>query len=290
MRGKLIFAIATFALTGCASPQQVLLSAGPDQQSIIRNGVPELISQKKHFVMLRPNARAVNAGARPAFTVVVRNQARTPITLYETSIRAEQTVKGKSVAVRIFRYDDLVKEEQTRQTVAAVGAALSGAANIMAASNTGYVNTTGSVTTYGPGGTRYGTYSASKTLRRLSEAGKIRCRPKGTCHRQYAREDVEAYLSRDIERARTPHATKRASASRHSSTSSSNRKGQNQSQRFHGGTGQRTEKAADRVETARWQPLNQEEAMTGSVTSGEGVRKHEAGANRLHAVGAATNE
>ena len=61
----------------------------------------------------------------------------------------------------MFRYDEFLKEEQTRQTVAGFGAALSGAANIMAASNAGYVNTTGSVTTYGPGGAQYGTYSAT---------------------------------------------------------------------------------------------------------------------------------
>ena len=55
--------IAVVALTtvGCASPQQVLLSAGPNQKSIIRNGVPALISHKKHTVMLRPNTRAVKA-------------------------------------------------------------------------------------------------------------------------------------------------------------------------------------------------------------------------------------
>ena len=148
-------------LAACSSPERVVLSAAPDQQSIIRHGVPALTSQKKHFVILRPNTHLVQRDARPAFTVAVRNSGRTPVTLYESSIRAEQTIKGKTVAVRIFRYDDLVKEEQTRQTVAAVGAALSGVANAMAASNAGYVNTTGSVTTYGPGGTRHGTYSAT---------------------------------------------------------------------------------------------------------------------------------
>ena len=152
---------ASALLVACASPERVVLSAGPNQQSIIRHGVQALISQKKHIVMLRPNARLVQGGTRPAFTVAVRNNGGSPITLYETSIRAEQAVKGKAMAVRVFRYDELVQEEQSRLAMAAFGAALSGAANAMAASNAGYVNTTGSVTTYGPGGPRYGTYTAT---------------------------------------------------------------------------------------------------------------------------------
>ena len=161
MIGKLSAGIAALALTACGSPQRVLLTAGPGQQSIVRQGVPALISQKKNIVMLRPNTRLVQVSGRPAFTIAVHNHGRAPITLHETSIRAEQSNKGKSLAVRVFRYDDLVKEEQTRQALATFGAALSGAANVMAASNAGYVNTTGSVTTYGPGGTKYGTYSAT---------------------------------------------------------------------------------------------------------------------------------
>ena len=59
--------------------------------------------------------------------------------------------------MRVYRYDELVSEEQTPQTVAAVSAELSGAGRAMSASNAGYVNTTGSVNAYGPYGTPYGT-------------------------------------------------------------------------------------------------------------------------------------
>jgi len=123
--------------------------------------MPALISKKRHLVMIRANTRLLPGGARPAFTVIVRNQGRGPETLLETGIRAHQTVAGKTAALRVFRYDELVEEEQTRQAVAAFGAALSGFGNAMAASNAGYVNTTGSVTTRGPYGTSYGTYSAT---------------------------------------------------------------------------------------------------------------------------------
>src|SRR5262249_30654590 len=68
---------------------------------------------------------------------------------------------GKRVGVRVFRYDELVQEEETRQKVAAFGAALSGFGRAMSAASAGNVTTTGAVATQGPYGTTYGTYSAS---------------------------------------------------------------------------------------------------------------------------------
>ena len=59
---------------------------------------------------------------------------------------------------------------------------------------------------------------SSRTLRRLGDRGKIRFRLKGTAHRQYAREDIEAYLSGDFQWAHISHATSRVGKSRHSST------------------------------------------------------------------------
>ena len=194
---RLFAAMAASALlVACASPERVELSAGPNQQSIIRHGVPALISEKKHVVMLRPSTRLVQAGSRPAFTVVVRNNGRSPITLHETSIRAEQAVKGKAVAVRVFRYDELVQEEQNRQTMAAFGAALSGAANVMAASNAGYVNTTGSVTTYGPGGARYGTYAATTYDPLRAQIAQQNASAQTAANFEQIRADGDANLSR----------------------------------------------------------------------------------------------
>ena len=65
------------------------------------------------------------------------------------------------MALRVYHYEDLVQEEQTRQAVHAFGAALSGAGRAISASNAGYVNTTGTVNSYGPYGPSYGTYTAT---------------------------------------------------------------------------------------------------------------------------------
>lgn len=157
MRHSTILApLGALCLVGCAS-QTIQLSAAPGQEAIVRDGLPSLISKKKNLVMLRPNTRLLKGNARPAFTVAVRNSGSKPETLLETGITARQTVEGKQTALRVFHYQELVQEEQTRQTVQAIGAVLSGTARAMNAANAGYVNTTGSVNMNGS----YGTYTAT---------------------------------------------------------------------------------------------------------------------------------
>lgn len=159
IRALVLILTASVAL-GCA-PQRIELTAAPGQESMIRDGMPALISRKQHLVMLRPNKRLVAANARPAFTIAVRNFGNQPVTLYESGVSAQQPLGAKTAAIRVYRYDELVKEEQTRQAVAAVGAALGGFSRAYSASNAGYVNTTGSFNAYGNRGSAYGTYSAT---------------------------------------------------------------------------------------------------------------------------------
>lgn len=144
----------TVLLSACAS-QRIELAAAPGQEAIIRDGVPSLISKKKNIVMLRPNSKLLKGNPRPAFTVAVRNLGPKPETLLEANITARQIIDGKQVAMRVYHYEELVQEEHTRQTVQAIGAALSGTARAMNAANAGYVNTTGTVNGYGYTATTY---------------------------------------------------------------------------------------------------------------------------------------
>ncbi len=154
----LLFAIAGF--TAACGSQKIKLSAAPGQDSIVRDGVPALISKKRNIVMLKPNTQVLKGNARPAFTVVVRNHGTEPVTLSEASITAIQ--KGaKHQTLKVYRYAELVAEEETKQAVAAFGAALAGAGRAMSASQAGYVHTTGNINTYGSYGSAYGTYSAT---------------------------------------------------------------------------------------------------------------------------------
>ena len=141
MREKLLLALLCCAQLGCASSEKITLSAGPDQQAIVRDGSPALVSQKKNLVMLRANGRLVPSGSRPAFTLVVRNQGSKPETLLEAGVTANQTVGSKLIAVRVYRYDELLQEEQTRQAWATFGTAISAAGRSMSAANAGYTNT-----------------------------------------------------------------------------------------------------------------------------------------------------
>lgn len=161
MRQSVIFApLCALFLIGCAS-QTIQLSAAPGQEAIVRDGLPSLVSKKKNIVMLRPNTRLLKGNARPAFTVVVRNSGNKPETLFETGISARQTVDGKQVALRVYHYQELVQEEQTRQAIHAFGVALAGAGRAISAANAGYVNTTGTVNAYGANGPTYATYTAT---------------------------------------------------------------------------------------------------------------------------------
>lgn len=159
--GRLLPISIVIFLAGCASPQRLELVAGPGQETAFRDGLPALVSKKKHIVMLRANKVMVPGNERPAFTIAVRNAGQKPENLMMAGITASQTIKGKQQIVRLYRYEELVQEEQTRQAWMAFGAALSGAGRAMSAANAGYVTTTGSVHGYGSRGPVYGTYTAT---------------------------------------------------------------------------------------------------------------------------------
>jgi hypothetical protein len=64
-----------------------------------------------------------------------------------------QRVSGNDAALRVITYEELVSEEKTRQTIAAIGMGLSVVGNSMAASQAGYYNANSTV--YSPRGGVY---------------------------------------------------------------------------------------------------------------------------------------
>lgn len=172
MKSRLLLfsaAIALVSVAGCATSDQISLVAAADQLALTRDGVPALISRKNHVLLLRPNSRQIKSSSRPSFTIAALNAGSTPQELFERAISAWRHDGKKLVELRVFKYDELVQEENTRQTVAALGAALVGVSRGIAAANSGYVTTTGSYHggSYGTVGrqafqnTTYGTYSAT---------------------------------------------------------------------------------------------------------------------------------
>ena len=129
-------------LAGCASSDTVSLLASDGQQAITRNGAPSLISAKKNVVMLQSGGEEFSSGLRPRFVVALLNMQPDMVEFSPAGITAKAVgVTGTSTPLKVFSYAELVAEEKRRQTVAAIGAVLAGAARGINAANAGYSNT-----------------------------------------------------------------------------------------------------------------------------------------------------
>jgi hypothetical protein len=155
----------TLACAACTQ-ETVRFRAGPDQQAIVRDGRPAVISQKPNsLVMIRPASRQFPSGARPVFVVGIRNLARTPLDFTVSNVTVTQTAGADSVPMKVFTYENLVAEEQTRQVVAALLVGAAAGANTALAAQAGYRTTT--TTGHGPTGNysyQTTTYSPSTAL------------------------------------------------------------------------------------------------------------------------------
>lgn len=145
----------TLSVAGCVTNDTVSYRASPAQENVIRDGVPGLVSrQPKSVVMLRPSGRGVVPGQRPVYVVAVQNLSVRPVDLRVADIRVVQTKQGQFArALPVKTYEQLAKEEKTRQVIGAIGVGLGAAGSAMQASNAGY----GTATTHTP----YGTYQTS---------------------------------------------------------------------------------------------------------------------------------
>ena len=145
-------------LAGCVTNEVVSYNPSSTQQPVIRDGVGALIStQPSSVVMIRPAGRGVAPGQRPVYVVAVQNRSAKPVNLRVADIQVVQTKQGEYArALPVKTFEQLVKEEQTRQVFAAIGVGLGAAANSYNASQAGR----GSVTTHTPYGTYHSTYTS----------------------------------------------------------------------------------------------------------------------------------
>jgi hypothetical protein len=133
--------------------EAVRFAAKPDQQAIMREGHPALISRKEHsVVMIRPASRRFESGTRPVFVVGVRNLSEEPFDFSLRDIAVAQLAGAEAVPLKVFSYDELVAEEETKQVVAALLVGAVAGANLAAASQAGYRTRT--TTEHSPSGTR----------------------------------------------------------------------------------------------------------------------------------------
>jgi hypothetical protein len=146
---KLGVAALCAALGGCVSTGDTVSfrASNPQQQAMMRDGQPALVSrQKSSLVLVRPAARQLQANGRPVFVVGINNLGKQPVEFRVDQVEAIQHVGGSDYPMQVVTYEMLAREEQNRQVAMAILGGVTAAANSYGASRAGY----GTYTT--PGG------------------------------------------------------------------------------------------------------------------------------------------
>lgn len=153
-------AVLCTALTGCVTTETVQFRANnPNQQALMRDGQPALVSkQKTSLVLVRPASRQLQAGGRPVFVVNINNLSRAPVEFRMSQVEVRQIVGANEFAMTVVTYEMLAQEEKNRQVAAAILTGLAAGANAYGASQAGH----GSYTTpSGRSGTFYSPTAAA---------------------------------------------------------------------------------------------------------------------------------
>ena len=131
---KLVIAALCAALGGCVSNGETIAfrASNPQQQAMMRDGQPALVSrQKNSLVLVRPASRQLQANGRPVFVVGINNFGKQPTEFRVAQVEAIQHVGGSD-------FEMLQQEEKNRQVARAVLAGVAGAANAYSASQAGH--------------------------------------------------------------------------------------------------------------------------------------------------------
>jgi hypothetical protein len=129
------------ALGGCVSTGETVSfrTSNPQQQALMRDGQPALVSQQKgSLVLVRPASRQLQANGRPVFVVGINNLGRQPVDFRVAEVEAVQHVGGSDYGMQVVTYEMLVQEEKNRQVAAAIFTGLAAAGNAYSASRAGY--------------------------------------------------------------------------------------------------------------------------------------------------------
>jgi hypothetical protein len=129
------------ALGGCVSAGETLSfrPSNPQQQAMMRDGQPALVSrQKSSLVLVRPAARQLQARGRPVFVVGINNFGKQPIDFRVEQVEAIQHVAGTDYSMQIVTFEMLAQEERNRQVAMAIMGGIAAGANAYGASRAGY--------------------------------------------------------------------------------------------------------------------------------------------------------
>src|SRR5579871_2039973 len=138
---NLVIAVLCAALGGCVTAGETVSfkASNPQQQAMMRDGQPALVSrQKNSLVLVRPAARQLQANGRPVFVVGINNIGKQPVDFVVSQVEAIQHVAGSDFDMKIVTYEMLVQEEKNRQVAAAILTGVAAAGNSYSASRAGY--------------------------------------------------------------------------------------------------------------------------------------------------------
>lgn len=114
----IVVVLLALACVGCASHEVVQFQPKANQQAMVRDGVSALVSRRANsIVMIQPAGRQFQAGGRPVFVVGINNLSNGPLNFVIENIRVTQTINGKLASLKVVTYEELVREEKTRQAV-----------------------------------------------------------------------------------------------------------------------------------------------------------------------------
>jgi len=149
------------ALAGCVTNNETVQfrTSNPQQQAMMRDGHPAIVSrQKSSVVLVQPASRQLQANGRPVFVIGINNFGKLPIDFRVAQVEANQRVGESEYAMQVVTFEMLQQEEKNRQVGMAILAGVAGAANAYSASRAGY----GSYTTpHGGTGTFYSPTAAA---------------------------------------------------------------------------------------------------------------------------------
>jgi len=126
---------------GCVTAGETISfrASNPQQQAMMRDGQPALVSrQKNSLVLVRPALRQLQANGRPVFVVGINNLGKQPVDFVVGQVEAVQHVAGSDYEMKVVTYEMLVQEEKNRQVAAAILTGVAAAGNAYSASQAGY--------------------------------------------------------------------------------------------------------------------------------------------------------
>src|SRR5689334_8156593 len=131
MRKIVVVAICA-TLGGCVTSGETVAfkPSNPQQQAMMRDGQPALVSrQKNSLVLVRPATRQLQPNGRPVFVVGINNMGRQPVDFRVSQVEAVQHVAGSDFDMKVVTYEMLVQEEKNRQVAAAILTGVAAAGN-----------------------------------------------------------------------------------------------------------------------------------------------------------------